>query len=101
MRHRRGFLPAAVLAGALAACGVVAPAERVPGPAGGTPARGPLDWSNVSVRLMVERYGPPDEIRDDRVVWKGKGPWVRVEVHDEMGFVTKDSDGQANIEETV
>lgn len=101
MREGPRFLAAAALVAALAACGVVVPDERKPETAGGAPAKGTLDWSNVSIRLMVERYGPPDEIRDDRVVWTGKGPWARIEVHDEMGFVTKDSDGQANLEETV
>src|SRR5579859_1102516 len=42
------------------------------------------DWANLSLSMMVEKYGPPARIEIDRVVWENKGPWKRIVVWDDM-----------------
>lgn len=36
----------------------------------------------LAARLMMSRYGPPDEIGASRLVWHGNGPWKRTIVRD-------------------
>ena len=52
-------------------------------PAGARPD-GP-DWENRSLNMMVEKYGRPDRVETNRVVWEKKGPWKRIVVWDDMG----------------
>lgn len=42
-------------------------------------------WSqtaSLAARRMIERYGPPDEVRRDRLVWRGNAPWRITVVRD-------------------
>ncbi|MCR4297113.1 MAG: hypothetical protein NUW21_16395 [Elusimicrobia bacterium] len=32
-------------------------------------------------RLTIERYGRPDAVGEDALVWRGNGPWLRTTVH--------------------
>jgi hypothetical protein len=43
--------------------------------------------------LMLERYGPPDDVGENRVTWRLRGPWKRVRVDAE--------DPQSPLEQTV
>lgn len=43
-----------------------------------------LGWPTLAQRmaqLTIERYGRPDEVGEDALVWRGKGPWLRTTVH--------------------
>ena len=40
------------------------------------------DVSRLAARVMMKRYGPPDEIGSARLVWYGNGPWKRTIVRD-------------------
>jgi hypothetical protein len=44
------------------------------------------DWANRSLNLMIEKYGRPDLVETNRVVWEKKGPWKRIVVWDDMGI---------------
>lgn len=54
-----------------------------------SPARDPVeetvaDWPDRPAELarqMRDKYGPPDQALDRRLVWQGNGPWKRTEVH--------------------
>ena len=45
------------------------------------------DWSNISANMMIEKYGPPNRVETHRLVWERRGPWKRIVVWDEMGFL--------------
>jgi hypothetical protein len=62
--------------------------------------RGFSDWSNLTGNLMVEKYGPPDRVEPYRLVWEGRGPWKRIVVWDELGFLDS-SRAAKNIEGTI
>ena len=85
-----------VLAAGASACAVT---DRRPDGAAQIP-KGPRDWSNVSINMLIDKYGAPDRIETDRVVWNRRGPWKKIVVWDAMEFVERDS-GKANIEEFV
>jgi hypothetical protein len=36
--------------------------------------------SALQARVLLEEYGYPDEVRDDRLAWLGRGPWDRIDV---------------------
>jgi hypothetical protein len=58
------------------------------------------EWSNLSLNMMIDKYGAPDRIEDKRVVWQNKGPWKRIAVWDGMDIYEKYA-GVDNIEQTV
>jgi hypothetical protein len=70
----------------------------------GAPPDGP-DWENVSLNMMIDKYGSPDIVESNRVVWEKKGPWKRMVVWDDMGVglghgqMRKPTDG--NLEEVL
>jgi hypothetical protein len=33
-------------------------------------------------RLTIDKYGMPDEVTNDRLIWYERGPWKRIEVQD-------------------
>jgi len=35
----------------------------------------------IGRRLMMERYGPPRRVSNQRLSWKNNGPWLRTVVH--------------------
>jgi len=42
-------------------------------------------WSDAAgraARRAIERYGAPDEVRSEHLVWRGNGPWKRTIVRD-------------------
>lgn len=42
-------------------------------------------WSqtaSLAARRLMERYGPPDEVRRDLLVWRGNAPWEITAVSD-------------------
>ncbi len=42
-------------------------------------------WSqtaSLAARRLMERYGPPDEVRRDRLAWRGNAPWEITTVSD-------------------
>lgn len=66
--------------------GVLPPGEG----AAGAPRMAPQDaiahWKEVprkSASDMMQKYGEPDEVTKQRVVWHNKGPWKRIEVINE------------------
>lgn len=41
-------------------------------------------WPTLAQRtalLMMERYGRPDAVAEDALVWRGNGPWLKTTVH--------------------
>ena len=62
--------------------------------------KGLSDWQNVSSTMMVEKYGPPDRMETMRLVWENRGPWKRIMVWDELGFLEHDRESQ-NLEEII
>lgn len=62
--------------------------------------KGLSDWQNVSSTMMVEKYGPPDRMETMRLVWENRGPWKRIEVWDELGFLENDR-ASSNLEQTI
>lgn len=41
-------------------------------------------WPTLAQRmalLTIERYGRPDAVAEDALVWRGNGPWLRTTVH--------------------
>ena len=79
---RHVFLPATLigmrryflLAGAVALLTAAGPdrtelAERV--------SAGWADKPRLAARLLMSRYGPPDEVGAHRLIWHGNGPWKR------------------------
>ena len=62
--------------------------------------RGFSDWSNMTSNLMVEKYGPPDRVETLRLVWEGRGPWKKIVVWDELGFLDNNRAAK-NIEGTI
>jgi hypothetical protein len=86
----------AIMGAALSACAVTD--HRSDG-AGQIP-KGPRDWSNVSINMLIDKYGRPDLIETDRVTWNRRGPWKKIVVWDAMEYVERDS-GKSNLEEFV
>lgn len=78
-RRKRFYLAAAVLVAALAGGAYLAyrsPSER-------RVTAGTADWGSrprAMVRLMMERYGPPDALAPDAVTWRDRAPWKRIVV---------------------
>lgn len=85
---RTRFRPVLAAALAAAACGNIPPVRD---PAGDTPeaAEGRaflaeavvVNWwpySALAARRLLERYGVPDEVHPDELVWRGRGPWRRI-----------------------
>lgn len=65
-----------------------------------TSNRGFSDWSNITNSMMVEKYGPPDRVETLRLVWEDRGPWKRIVVWDELGFLDNNHAGR-NIESFI
>lgn len=65
-----------------------------------TSNRGFSDWSNLTNNMMVEKYGPPDRVETLRLVWEDRGPWKRIVVWDELGFLDNNHAGR-NIESLI
>jgi hypothetical protein len=61
---------------------------------------GLTDWSNISINLMVEKYGAPDRVETLRLVWEHRGPWKRISVWDELETLDDDR-ASNNIEDTI
>jgi hypothetical protein len=59
------------------------------------------DWANISLNLMVDKYGPPDRIEIGRVVWLHKGPWKRIAVWDDMDLDEVSTFKDRNLEQTI
>ena len=58
------------------------------------------DWSNISSNKMVDEYGPPDRVETLGLVWYHRGPWAKIVVWDEMGFLWTDK-ASRNLEQTI
>jgi hypothetical protein len=39
-------------------------------------------YSALAARVMMEEYGPPDEVDASRLAWSNNGPWLRTVVHE-------------------
>jgi hypothetical protein len=51
-----------------------------------TPERAMKDWPESArgiARVMIEKYGEPDRISDDALVWYNNGPWQKTVVYRE------------------
>ena len=59
------------------------------------------DRMNRGLDGMIEKYGRPDRMETDRVVWEKKGPWKRIVVWDDMGARQMDMAEDKNIEEII
>jgi hypothetical protein len=77
--------------------------------AAGSRSDGP-DWANRSTNMIIDKYGPPDRVETNRVVWENKGPWKRIVVWDDMGvtlgsgaiaFSMMNKGGDRNLEEVL
>src|SRR5579859_330371 len=95
----RRILAAWFAAGLIGGCADMSAPPRRTRSAGTRPG-GP-DWANLSLTLMVEKYGAPDRIEIDRVVWENKRPWKRIVVWDHMEFGQMSLAMDDNIEETI
>lgn len=62
--------------------------------------RGFSDWANITNSMMVEKYGPPDRVETLRLVWEDRGPWKKIIVWDELGFLDNTHAGR-NIESVI
>lgn len=62
--------------------------------------RGFSDWSNMTNNMMVDKYGPPDRVETLRLVWEHRGPWKKIVVWDELGFLDNNRAAR-NIEGTI
>jgi hypothetical protein len=40
------------------------------------------DKSRLAAGALIEKYGPPDELRSTRVVWYNRSPWKKIVVRD-------------------
>ncbi len=40
------------------------------------------DTPRLAARLLIKRYGAPDEVGSSRLIWNGNGPWKRTIVRD-------------------
>jgi hypothetical protein len=61
------------------------------------------EWSEecrAAARLMMEKYGIPDDVRYERLTWNDKGPWRRIVVQNVRPFYTLDGPTSA-IEQTI
>ena len=61
---------------------------------------GMSDWSNKSINMMIDKYGSPDRVETLGLVWYNRGPWVKIVVWDELGFLYVDRSSH-NLEETI
>ncbi|NNN07439.1 MAG: hypothetical protein HKL90_16240 [Elusimicrobia bacterium] len=59
------------------------------------------DWANLSLNLMVDKYGPPDRIELSRVVWLNRPPWKRIAVWDDMELQQFSLAKDQNLEDTI
>lgn len=77
-----GFVALLVLGAARAASGAGGWSDRVSVP---KPAEKLIDgWpsrSRSAARITMARYGMPDEVGEDAMVWRANGPWKRTTVH--------------------
>lgn len=48
-------------------------------------AKWPDDF-RVVAEWVIEKYGAPDEIARQQLVWRGRGPWTKVVVYRQEGF---------------
>jgi hypothetical protein len=58
------------------------------------------DWSNITNNMMVEKYGAPDRVDTDGLVWFDRGPWKKIEVWDELNFIPLAMPSR-NLEQTI
>jgi hypothetical protein len=58
-------------------------------------ARGPSQGSTPADEMMVERYGPPNRVEEDRLVWEDRGPWRRIAVWAEPGSLDDGAAGRS------
>jgi hypothetical protein len=58
-------------------------------------------YSQVAAMKILEEYGPPDQIRSDRLVWYNKGPWNRIAVWNAANSNYSGTVGPDNLEQTV
>ena len=107
MKNINGLRGAGIGATALAAVGFLCACADLPLPgrqsqAAGARPDGP-DWANRSLNMMIEKYGRPDRVETNRVIWELKGPWKRIVVWDDMGIgpgqMSKGADN--NLEEVL
>jgi hypothetical protein len=40
------------------------------------------DKSRLAAGALIEKYGPPDELRSTRIVWYNRSPWKKIVVRD-------------------
>ncbi len=77
-----GVIALLVLGAARTAAGAGGWSDRVAVP---IPAEKLIDgWpsrSRTAARVTMARYGMPDEVGEDAMVWRGNGPWKRTTVH--------------------
>lgn len=75
------YFVAAVLALTLAAGGYLAYRHRAPTPERvAAHAAGWLDGPRATLKVMMERYGPPQALGAGTATWYERGPWKRITV---------------------
>lgn len=80
-RSMRFYFVAAVLAAALAGGGYAAYRSRVPSSRRvASHISTWLDRPRSTMKLMTERYGPPDALAPGIATWRNRGPWKRIVV---------------------
>lgn len=56
----------------------------------------------AAARLMMDRYGAPDEVESGRLLWRDNGPWKRTIVRNvTLPYAGADQDDLGVIEQTV
>lgn len=86
-KRRELYAVTGVLAATLALGGYFAYRNRPPSPERlAAHSETWLEGPRAALRLMTERYGPPDALRPGVAVWHERGPWKRIVVHGEEYF---------------
>lgn len=80
-RIRMVYLGSALAALALAGGGYLAYRRHMAQPSVQVHLRTWHDGPRRAAELLIERYGPPDEIGPGLAAWRDRWPWTRVAVH--------------------
>jgi hypothetical protein len=58
-------------------------------------------YSEVVALKLMDKYGPPDRLETNRLVWHNAGPWGRIAVWDEEDYDYSGRVGRDNLEQTL
>jgi hypothetical protein len=58
-------------------------------------------YSEVMAMKLMEKYGPPDLIESQRLVWYDRGPWNKIAVWDKEDYYYSNTVGPDDLEQTL